>query len=185
MSMALLDGFPLLSALVWLPLLGAIVLYAIPGGDSPEGQLRSRGLALGFTVMTLILSLLALSRFSSNQPGYQLVESFRWIEALGVRYELGIDGVSLALILLTTILMPLIVLSSHSIHESVRGYLACMLVLETAMLGTRVHACSDVPDYWHLGGQAPSLREYEIRPLYRGRKRSHVRSDSLYVLDGV
>ncbi len=138
MSMALLDGFPLLSALVWLPLLGAVLLYAIPGGNSAEGRLRSRGLALGFTVVTLILSLLALSRFSPNQPGYQLVESFRWIESLGVRYELGIDGVSLALILLTTILMPLIVLSSHSIHESLRGYLSCMLVLETAMLGTLV-----------------------------------------------
>lgn len=132
----LFNGFPLLSALVWLPLVGAISLYALPGGNTPEGDRGARWAAAVFALATLGLSIVALGRFDTSNAGYQLTESYRWIQAFGVRYELGIDGVSLSLVLLTTGLMPLIVFASHSVQRSVRGYLACMLVLESAMLGT-------------------------------------------------
>lgn len=134
----LFNGFPLLSSLVWLPLVGAISLYVLPGRNTPEGDRAARLAAAVFTLATLGLSIAALRRFDLGNPGYQLTESYRWIQAFGVRYELGIDGMSLSLVLLTTILMPLIVFASHSVERSVRGYLACMLALESAMLGTLV-----------------------------------------------
>jgi NADH-quinone oxidoreductase subunit M len=138
MAFQFFDGFPLLSGLVWFPLIGALTLFGLPGGNTADGNLRARGVALGTSLVTLLLSLQALFRFNVDDPNYQLTESFKWIQSFGIRYELGIDGVSLALVLLTTSLMPLIVLASHSIKSSLRGYLACMLVLETAMLGTLV-----------------------------------------------
>lgn len=138
MSADLWSGFPFLSAIVWLPLIGALGLLLLPAGDSVENHARVRSLAIVATLATLLISLVALTRFSPTTAGYQLVESSRWIESLGIRYELGVDGVSISLVLLTTILMPLVILASHSIRESLRGYIACMLVLESAMLGTLV-----------------------------------------------
>jgi NADH-quinone oxidoreductase subunit M len=138
MSVDLWSGFPFLSAIVWLPLLGALSLLLLPSRDTAENHARVRSAAIVVSLATLALSLMALNRFSPTTAGYQLVESSRWIESLGVRYELGVDGVSMSLMLLTTILMPLVIIASHSVRESLRGYIACMLVLESAMLGTLV-----------------------------------------------
>jgi NADH-quinone oxidoreductase subunit M len=128
----------LLSFITFLPLLGALALYLIPGlsgKDDPHGD-RSRIVALGASLVAMVLSFVAFSRFDRTSPAMQLVERHDWIPTFGISYHLGIDGISVFLVLLTTILVPIVVLASHSVHEKVRGYLASMLVLETAMLGT-------------------------------------------------
>jgi NADH-quinone oxidoreductase subunit M len=79
-----------------------------------------------------------LREFNSADTGYQFVEKTDWISYFGISYYLGLDGISLWLVMLTTFLMPIVVIASVSVHEKVRGYLASMLVLESAMLGTLV-----------------------------------------------
>lgn len=128
----------ILSWIVFIPLLGAAALYFVP---KREGQVNDSGVrfvALAVSLITFALSLLMLSRFDGTSPDLQFKESVAWIPSFGISYTIAVDGISLFLVLLTTFLMPIIVLASASVHERVRGYLANMLILETAMLGTLV-----------------------------------------------
>jgi NADH-quinone oxidoreductase subunit M len=135
----MVGSFPLLSTIIWLPALGALLLYLVPTFKNPldteEPANRARFFSFGVTLITFALSLLLLVGFAPNSS-VQFTEQLRWIPAFGIEYSLGLDGISLWLVLLTTFLMPLIVLASYSVETKVRGYLAHMLVLETAMLGT-------------------------------------------------
>jgi NADH-quinone oxidoreductase subunit M len=128
-------GFPWLSALTWLPLLGALLLMAVPRENT--GLLK--GVTFAWTLAIFGLSLGLLSGFDGTQGGFQLVENKPWIEAFGIRYAVGVDGISLNLVLLTTFLTPLIILGSWTaIEKRVKEFLICFLVLETAMIGTLV-----------------------------------------------
>lgn len=129
-----LFGLPVLSTLVFLPLGGALVLYLVPRANE-EAQ---RMVALVTTLLGFAVSLLMLRAFVPEQSAYQFEENMAWIPGVGVRYHLGIDGISLWLVMLTTFLMPIVVIASRSVTHKLRGYLASMLVLETAMLGTLV-----------------------------------------------
>lgn len=122
----------LLTAVVFLPIIGAILLYVLPGLSNERA---SRSFSLLVTIINFGLSLLLLANFE-QQAGVQFEESYHWIPAFGIKYQIGIDGISLWLVLLTTFIMPLVVTASVSVEHKVRGYLANMLVLETAMLGT-------------------------------------------------
>lgn len=124
----------ILSLTTFLPLIGAILVALIPGDESRPW--RFRGSALLVTLVTFAASLCMLSQFNGKSGSMQLVEQMTWIPSFGVQYHLGVDGISLFLVLLTTFLMPIIVLASHSITKQLKGYLVCMLVLETAMIGT-------------------------------------------------
>lgn len=134
--MNFLQNLPFLSVLTWLPLLGALGLYLVPG--TARNDALAKGLALGVTILTFIISLLMMTRFDVTDPGFQFMETATWISSFGVHYALGLDGISVFLVLLSTFLMPIVILASHSVHSRVRDYLACMLVLETAMIGTLV-----------------------------------------------
>lgn len=137
---AILYNFPYLSALTFIPLLGALFLYLLPSlrpTQDPHGT-RARVWSLIISSAVFVLSLLMYVEFVPAQEGYQFVERVAWIESFGISYSIGIDGISLVLVLLTTFLMPIVVLASGSVHDKLRGYLACMLVLETAMIGTLV-----------------------------------------------
>lgn len=130
----------LLSLIVFLPLVGAVALYLVPGfstASDPHG-VRARGWSLLVTLLTFGLSMYALALFDSGSAALQLEERVPWIPQFGISYYLGLDGLNILLVLLTTFLMPIVVVASGSVHERVRGYLANMLVLETAMLGTLV-----------------------------------------------
>ncbi len=127
-------NFPFLSTIVFLPLIGAALLYLFP--SSKVETVRSA--ALGASLVTFGISLMMLLGFDSSISAYQFVENVAWIPSFGVRYQLGVDGISLWLVMLTTFLMPIIVVASRSVTTKLRGYLAAMLVLETAMLGTLV-----------------------------------------------
>ena len=124
---------PLLTLLVFTPLLGAVLLALLP--REPLASVRRA--ALVFSLVPFALSLAMLARFRAGEAEFQLVERAAWIPAWGIEYRLGVDGVSLFLVLLTTFLTPLVVLASWGdIHRRVKEFFALLLVLETGMLGT-------------------------------------------------
>lgn len=122
----------MLSLVTLLPIVGALVLAMLPA------QLAKPG-ALAISLATFVASIPLWFGYDPANPAWQFVEEYSWIPAFGVSYKLGIDGVSLLLVLLTTVLTPIIVLSAFSgVEKGHRGYLALMLALEGAMIGTFV-----------------------------------------------
>ena len=121
----------LLTLLVALPLVGAVVLVLVP-------RQVVKAAALVITTLVFGLSLLLLRGFEAI-PGMQFEEARPWLPAYGISYHVGVDGLSLWLILLTTFLVPLALLGSwHSIHERVRQFNVFMLLLEAGMVGVFV-----------------------------------------------
>ncbi len=126
-------AMPLLTLLVFTPLAGALLLALLPR----EPLAAVRRAAFVFALVPFALSLLVLAWFPAGSADFQLVERAAWIPAWGVEYRLGVDGISLFLVLLTTFLTPIVVLASWGdIHRRVKEYFAFLLVLETGMLGT-------------------------------------------------
>ncbi len=121
----------ILSVITWLPLAGALLLMLFPREE--EGLLR--GGALVVSLVTFFASLFLLPGF--DPAGWNHVVDAEWVPTLGIHYHLGVDGISLWLILLTTFLMPIVLLSTWgSINKKVREFAVAMLVLETGMIGT-------------------------------------------------
>ncbi len=124
------EGFPILSTLIFLPLAGALILLFI----SEENLARLWSLIV--TGITAFLSLPLYIYFDHTTARYQFGEHVSWISSLDINYTLGIDGISLLLVLLTTFIMPLCVLASWTyIKTRVKEFMVCLLVMETAMLG--------------------------------------------------
>lgn len=120
-----------LSTLIFLPLVFAAILMLVPNSR------LIRPLALGFSLVEFFLSLGLFLRFDKTQVALQLVERVPWVDSLGISYFVGIDGISLWLVLLTTFLTPITILGSWtSIENKVRAFHVAMLALETTMLGT-------------------------------------------------
>ena len=137
-----MGGFPILSALTFMPLVGALLIMfvraATTGSRSADAAATSGRTALlaGLVISgaTFLASLAAFSAFDYGNPGYQLVEQYPWYKTIS--YKMGVDGLSLSLILLTTFLTPICLLASwNSIHTRVTEYVVAFLVLETFMLG--------------------------------------------------
>jgi len=124
-------GFHLLSGITFLPLLGAIILMAIPAGQVKWVKYG----ALATCVATFVLSLFLLPAFNSGTFHFQLEEYVPWIGQLGINYRMGVDGISLWLILLTTFLTVISVWFSFYVDKRVKNYFVFMLILETAMIG--------------------------------------------------
>jgi NADH-quinone oxidoreductase subunit M len=124
------EGFPLLSTIVFLPLAGALVLLFLPGENV------QRIWAMAVTSVTAAISLPLYSRFDLTTAKYQFGEHASWIPSLNINYTLGIDGISLLLVLLTTLILPLCVLGSWTyIKTRIKEFMICLLIMETAMLG--------------------------------------------------
>ncbi|MHB0969570.1 MAG: complex I subunit 4 family protein [Thermoanaerobaculia bacterium] len=122
----------LLSIVLWLPLLGALLLCFFPR----RAELGVKATGLMIAIAAFFASLLVLPRFAVGVAGFQLVEMKAWIPRWGINYALGIDGISLWLVLLTTLLTPVVLLSSwNSIHKYVKEYVIAMLALEFGMIG--------------------------------------------------
>ncbi len=128
-------GNSILTVVTFLPLLGALLLLLIG-----KGRTRTiRNLALGCSALTFFVSLPLFSKFDSSISGMQFEQQASWIPGFGISYHVGIDGISLFLVLLTTFLSPLAILSSwNSIQTRVKEYYLFMLMLETGMLGVFV-----------------------------------------------
>jgi NADH-quinone oxidoreductase subunit M len=121
----------LLSLVIFLPLLGAVVLMLLP----KENLGVHRYGALLTSIATFATSLLILGKFSGNTFHFQLAESIPWIPAFGITYKVGIDGISLWLLLLTTFIAIIAVWFSFYVKERTKEFMVFLLILETAMLG--------------------------------------------------
>lgn len=120
-----------LPAILAVPLLGAILIMLTPRGERG----LAFGLGIGFSLATFFLSL-ALLAFFRPGPGFQMVIEFDWIPSLGTKFKLGIDGISLWLILLTTFTTPIVILSAYrAVTKKVREFVVAILILEVGMLG--------------------------------------------------
>src|SRR5499427_2330143 len=128
----------LLTILILLPVVGAAtaVVYSFTPGAKES---HHRWIALGFTTISFLLSLLLIKGGGSGLGAFRFEENYSWIAAIGSRYHLGVDGISLWLVILTTLLMPIAVLSSWTaIKKRTLPYYVLMLILEAAMIGVFV-----------------------------------------------
>jgi len=128
----------LLTILILLPVVGAAtaVVYSLTPGARES---HHRWIALGFTTLSFLISLLLISGSGSALGAFRFEENYPWIAAIGARYHLGVDGISLWLVVLTTLLMPIAVLSSWTaVTKRQTIYYALMLLLESAMIGVFV-----------------------------------------------
>jgi NADH-quinone oxidoreductase subunit M len=126
-------GLPILSLLVWLPIVAAIVVLLIGSG---ERVALAKQVALGASVLTFILSIPLYTGFDAATADMQFVERTSWIGAFNVFYHLGVDGISMPLILLTTFLTPLVVLAGWDVIKMRPAqYFAAFLLLEGMMIG--------------------------------------------------
>ena len=123
----------LLSLVTFLPLIGAVVLMVFLRGDDALAQKNAKLLALVTTTATFLVSLFVLFGFDASNPGFQFVEERPWIG--GLTYKMGVDGISVLFVMLTTFLMPLTIAASWGVTVRVKEYMAAFLILETLMLG--------------------------------------------------
>src|SRR5688572_5119005 len=123
---------PLLSTILWLPILAAIVLAFIPRATDTI----AKGWGLFSSAAVFVLSLGLLRGWEDGKAGMQFVENKDWIPQWGITYGLGVDGISLWLVLLTTFLTPLIFLAGWNVKlKHSKEYVIAFLVMETAMIG--------------------------------------------------
>ena len=123
----------LLSIITFLPLVAAIILALFLRGDDEAAQKNAKWLALIATSATFVLSLFVLTGFDSANPGFQFVEEHPWL--LGLTYKMGVDGISILFVMLTTFLMPLVIAACWEVTARVKEYMVALLILETLMLG--------------------------------------------------
>ncbi|MCA8879600.1 MAG: NADH-quinone oxidoreductase subunit M [Rhodobacteraceae bacterium] len=123
----------LLSIVTFLPAVAALILALFLRGDDADAQRNARWVALAATTLTFALSLFILAGFDPANTGFQFVEEHDWI--LGLKYKMGVDGISVLFVLLTTFLMPLTIGACWSVETRVKEYMIAFLVLETLMLG--------------------------------------------------
>ncbi len=130
-----MTGLPLLSMTIFLPLLGALAIF-VNRGNAAKGH-NARWVALWTSLVTFGLTLILWWNFKSGTSDFQFEDKLQWMSLLNISYHVGIDGVSLPLMLLTTLLIPICILASWtSIQEKVPEYMIAFLVLETMLLGT-------------------------------------------------
>ncbi|MDO8141795.1 MAG: proton-conducting transporter membrane subunit, partial [Candidatus Brocadiales bacterium] len=122
---------PILSLITFLPIVGVIFILSM---DSKKQELI-RITSLLVSIVVFFISLPLYFNFDSHAYEMQFVEKLPWIPSFGINYYVGIDGVSLFLILLTTFITPLSILASWHITKSIKEYMIAMLVLETGMIG--------------------------------------------------
>src|SRR5512133_2532623 len=121
----------LLMLILFVPALAAVIILFLPNGENK----LFRWFAFGASLIPFVLSLIAWFRFNPNQSGFQFEESYTWYQAIGSSLHLGVDGLSLTMVFLTTLLMPLAILASFSINDRVKPFMMLFLFLETGMLG--------------------------------------------------
>ncbi|MFZ4514779.1 MAG: complex I subunit 4 family protein [Acidimicrobiia bacterium] len=125
-----MNGFPILTALILTPAAGAVLALCMPN-RRPDVV---RALGYAFTVAAAGLSFALLWQFNPHSGAFQFTESASWIPALGIRWQLGVDGLSLFMVVLTGLLFPIGLLASHKI-ESPKAFIVWMLILESAVMG--------------------------------------------------
>ncbi|HVV68724.1 MAG TPA: NADH-quinone oxidoreductase subunit M [Gammaproteobacteria bacterium] len=125
--------WPLLSLLIWVPVLGGIAVL-LTGGDASAN--RARWIALFFSLINVALCTILYLNFNNHQYTMQFTETYNWIPAYGIHYALGVDGISLPLVMLTVFTTLLVILSSwETVHKKVSQYLAAFLIMQGMVIG--------------------------------------------------
>src|ERR1700738_4626892 len=128
--------WPILFVVTFLPAVGAIMIYALARGNDEAAARNARWIALWTTLVTFVVSLILVWRFDPTQTDFQFVEKASWL-ATGITSHMGVDGISLPFVILTTALMPFCIVASwKSITTRVSEYMMAFLLLETLMVGT-------------------------------------------------
>lgn len=166
-----MNTFPWLPLLVVIPLIGAVVLAFMPR----ESVAQAKKLALGVSLITLIVTVATLWQFDSDSDqAYQLVSSYSWIPALGVDFSLGLSGISVVMVGLIGVLMPLVILGGWNEADdkigSVKGYFALMLTLQALLFG--VFMATDLFLFYILF-EAVLIPMYFIIGRYGGPQRQY------------
>lgn len=121
----------LLSLILFVPAIAALIMLFLPGGETK----LLRWFAFSASLIPFVLTLVAWTNFNPDAAGFQFVEKYVWYEAINSSFHLGVDGISLSMVLLTTLLTPLSILASFNITDRVKPYMMLFLFLETGMLG--------------------------------------------------
>jgi NADH-quinone oxidoreductase subunit M len=125
-------GYPILSTIIFLPIIGAIIISLI----NRKNNTAIKGIALIVSIVTFILSIPLFTNFDKSTPKMQFLETYEWIPSWGIYYSLGIDGISILFVLLSTLLTILcITVSWQSITDKVKEFYAALLLIEGAMIG--------------------------------------------------
>jgi NADH-quinone oxidoreductase subunit M len=125
--------WPILSVITFAPLLGVLFIL-LQKGEDEAAQSQIRHAALWTTIVTFLLSLLIWINFDNSTAGFQFVEEHGWLAGYAT-YRMGVDGISMPFVILTTFLMPICILASWHVKVRVREYMIAFLVLETLMIG--------------------------------------------------
>jgi NADH-quinone oxidoreductase subunit M len=128
--------WPILSVVTFLPLVGALLVYILARGGDEAADRNARWIALWTTLVTFVISLILVWRFDPTQTDFQFVEKTSWL-ATGITYHMGVDGISLPLVILTTAILPLCIIASwKSVTRRVTEYMMAFLIMETLLIGT-------------------------------------------------
>src|SRR5688572_28254460 len=126
--------FPILTSLIAAPVAGALLLLCIR--ETEERAPLIRNVALIVSLLVFAETLLLWAEFDPTSADFQFVERYAWIPAFGIGYSLGVDGISLLLVVMTGLLTPIALLASwESVHRKLRAFCVSMLLLESAMIG--------------------------------------------------
>ena len=161
----------LLSIITFLPLLGVVAVLLVPGDR------WKRWVAFGVSLLTFLISLDLLLGWKAGEAGLQFEEIFAWVPEYGLTYHLGVDGISLWLVLLTTLIMPIaIYFSNLFVREQIGVYLALMLALQSAMTGVFValdlvvffvaFEFTLIPMYFLIGKWGGANRRYAAQKFF-------------------
>ncbi len=132
-----MTSWPILSTITFLPLAGALwILFFVRHDDEALAAKNARSMALWASLVTFVVSLFVWFNFDRSSADFQFVERVEWIPAFNISYHMGVDGISMMFVLLSTLLTPLCVLASwDAVKVRVKEYMVAFLVLETLMVG--------------------------------------------------
>jgi NADH-quinone oxidoreductase subunit M len=132
-----MSGWPILSLVTFLPLVGVALLLAT-SGDNEGGRKQVLWISLITTLVVFVLSIAIWYQFDNSNAGFQMVEKHGWLNT-GISYHVGVDGISMLFVILTTFLMPFCILASwFSVEKRMKEYMVAFLLLETLMIGVFV-----------------------------------------------
>lgn len=132
-------NYPFLSTLILLPLIGALFIFLFIRDDSNFAVQNMTIMAFWTTILNFIISVVILAKYDFSASGFQFTESYIWLSKYDIGYRLGVDGISLLMIVLTTALMPICILcSKNAIKKRHKEYFICFLLLESFIIGTFV-----------------------------------------------
>ncbi|KEJ89436.1 NADH-quinone oxidoreductase subunit M [Sulfitobacter donghicola] len=126
----------LLSIVTFLPALAAVILMVFLRGEDEAAQRNAKWVAVAGTVAAFVASLFMYSQFDPSNTGFQMVDEAEWL--LGLSYRVGVDGISVLFVMLTTFMMPLVIAASWDVNTRVKEYMVAFLLLETLMIGVFV-----------------------------------------------